>query len=173
MSARFILEYPNFSIIVPSLTAPAEPRRRLRRPTLAELGLLALATPVVASVRIALWVLPSAVIVRGVRRLSSRELASPSRREAHDIAWAVAASSRLIPRASCLTQAIAGVLVLHWHGYDSQLCIGAGRDPGGRFHAHAWLERRGVVLLGGGVLRELTRFPDLASTTRTSAAPSP
>jgi hypothetical protein len=132
--------------------------------------LLALATPVVAGVRVALWVLPSAVILRSVRRLSRRAPGSESRREAHEITWAVAAASRVVPRASCLTQAIAGVLLLRWHGYESQLCIGAGRDTAGRFHAHAWLERHGLVLLGGGVLRDLTRFPDLASTKNTPAA---
>jgi hypothetical protein len=155
---------------VSALTAPVEPRRRLRRPTLTELALLTLATPVVASIRIALWALPSAVIIRGVKRLSSRESASTNRRQAHEITWAVAAASRLIPRASCLTQAIAGVLLLHWHGYASQLCIGAGRNAAGRFQAHAWLERRGVVLLGGGVLHDLTRFPDLATGGQISTA---
>lgn len=135
-----------------------------RRYTGTQLRLLAVALPAVALTRLALWVLPSSTLVRAARRLESGTVARRPRVAVHDATWAIAAASRLVPRASCLTQALAGLLLLRRNGHDAQLCIGAGRDRRGEFRAHAWLEQGGRIILGGGDLSDLVRFPTLGST---------
>lgn len=129
----------------------------------AERGLLVAAVWRIALVRVALWVLPSGWIVRYVTRLSAKGAVRhrPSGR-IEGILWAVAAASRRIPDASCLTQAIVALLLLRRHGYSAQFCVGVAHDAGG-FRAHAWLERDGRVLIGR-MSQPFTRLPDLART---------
>lgn len=130
-------------------------------------ALLAAATTLVVAVRAALWLLPSGHIVRAVRRLTSapgRTAPGAGRVPATRVVWAVEAASRRVPRASCLTQAVAAHLLLRAHGWTSQLCLGVAREGHGGFRAHAWLEREGRILIGGEEARRLTRLPDLAST---------
>ena len=141
-----------------------------------EWRLLCSALPLVAVIRLALWLLPSRVIVRAVRaRAGDRGEADAVRPpappadarataqvDAATVTWAVEAASRCVPGATCLTQALAAQLLLRRNGYDARLCLGVARDGDGRFRAHAWLERRGRVLIGAGGMRELTRMPDLA-----------
>lgn len=144
----------------PSVSVPVNLRRRV---TLGELWLFAAALPVVATVRLALWVLPSRTILRIVRRLA---LASPAeathpRVPGSLIAWAVEAVSRRVPGATCLTQALAAKLLLRCFGQDAQLCLGVARAPDGTFRAHAWLERSGRPVLGGAGIQSLVRLPQL------------
>jgi hypothetical protein len=125
--------------------------------------LRALAT--VITVRAALWLLPSPTIVRSVSRLA----AGPEPRRARDVpldrlVWAIQAAARRVPGASCLTQAIAGLLLLRRHGYAARFCVGVARGAAGDVRAHAWLERDGkVVIGGGGGVQVFTRLPDLGA----------
>ncbi|HYD54489.1 MAG TPA: lasso peptide biosynthesis B2 protein [Gemmatimonadaceae bacterium] len=151
----------------PLVTAPGRPLvpwHRLRRLTGAELRLLLLALPTLALVRLALWGLPSTSIVRLTRRLEAGRARGRPRAAVRDVSWAVQRSARVVPGASCLTQAIAALLLLRAQGHDATLCIGAGRTAAGDFRAHAWLERDGRVVIGGGELHDFVRFPHLAST---------
>ena len=130
--------------------------------------LLMLALVVVAHVRVMLCVLPSRVSLRLVRRLAlldevARRGGAPS---AERVAWAVGAASRVVPRATCLTQAVAGQLLLRHYGYSAKLCLGVTRAEPGRFLAHAWLEREGRVVLGGAESAAFTRLPTLSTTFR-------
>jgi len=63
---------------------------------------------------------------------------------------AVKASSRFVPRATCLTQAMAARKMLLNHGYNANLRIGVLREDDD-LKAHAWLEKDGRVLIGGSV----------------------
>jgi hypothetical protein len=127
-----------------------------RRMLIAALGL-------VVCVRLALWMLPSRLIVRRVRALGFRSPRSGDRpANRATVTWAVEAASRRVPQATCLTQAVAAQLLLHRHGFPSKLCLGVARSNGEGFFAHAWLEQDGQVLLGGQGVRDLTRLPDLA-----------
>jgi hypothetical protein len=78
----------------------------------------------------------------GVRSRACR-LAVPSAQ----IAWAVGAAARFVPRATCLVRAIAAQRLLARYGYDSQVHIGVTKASGD-FQAHAWVERDGVVCVG-------------------------
>ena len=131
-------------------------------------GLLLLAAPVVIAVRIVLWVLPSATILRIVRRLGTMRAprARPSRPPAERVTWAVEAVSRRIPKATCLTQAVSAQLLLRQFGYDSNLCLGVARSPRGEFSAHAWLERDGSIVIGGAEAAVFTRLPALGVSDR-------
>jgi hypothetical protein len=76
-------------------------------------------------------------------------------------AWGVRNAARLVPGATCLTQALAAQFLLARAGHRSQIRIGVAKDPDGRFLAHAWLMSDGRVLLGG-TSRELQRYTALA-----------
>lgn len=133
-----------------------------------ERELVVLSLVLVAHVRAALCVLPSRFSLRLVRRLADLP-ARPSR--AHPpapvrIAWAIGAVSRLVPRATCLTQAIAGKLLLRFYGYESRLCLGVARTDAGRFFAHAWIEREDRILIGGPQSAAFTPLSPLGSVFR-------
>jgi hypothetical protein len=103
----------------------------------------------VAAFRLSLTVLP----YRWTRRLA--EGASGAGGDARprptrdELAWAVSAASRRIPRATCLTQALALQRLLGGAGYDATLRLGVARSDGGTLEAHAWLESGGRTVIGG------------------------
>lgn len=76
------------------------------------------------------------------------------------LAWAITAASRAVPRATCLTQALAGQALLAHHGHRSQVHLGVARGVDRRFEAHAWLTCAGRVVLGAA---EQGRFKPLAA----------
>ncbi len=126
-------------------------------------ALLVRALLTVSLYRAALSTLP----FRVVRSLAARRV-KPSRRaltrakRPEELTWAVAAASRRVPRASCLTQALALQEMLARAGLASDLHIGVAKSEDGRFEAHAWLEREGRVVIGGRVER-FTRLARVAS----------
>lgn len=130
----------------------------------AESRLLALALPLVAGVRLALWVLPSRTLLRWVRGLAvtPERAAGPQRPPTPVVVWAVEAAAKRIPRATCLTQAVAVQLLFRRYGYGAHLILGVGPSASG-VRAHAWVERDGRVLIGGPESQGLVRLPELAS----------
>jgi hypothetical protein len=82
--------------------------------------------------------------VAGPSRLGSRGL--PAGR----LERAVRLASRLVPRATCLTQALALNHLLARHGHASTVQIGV-RKHDGRFAAHAWVECSGGTLLSSAI----------------------
>jgi len=71
--------------------------------------------------------------------------------------WAVLAASRFIPRATCLTQALALHRLLSSYGYQSNVQFGV-RRADGRFAAHAWVEHEARLLL--------TKAPEIVQYVR-------
>ena len=59
----------------------------------------------------------------------------------------IVVSSRYVPRATCLVQALAGHILFSKYGYDTSIKIGV-LTENGEFEAHAWLEHDGSVVLG-------------------------
>lgn len=116
---------------------------------------------VVAAVRLALWVLP----FRWLRGFIERSLHGSSRpagaghRSVNGITWAVETTSRLVPRATCLTQALAARVLLAREGHASRVRLGVARMGKGDFKAHAWLEHGGQVVIGGAGMTGLTPLP--------------
>lgn len=148
------------------------PLRVHRRVTLGELGLFMTALPVVATVRLALWLLPSRTTLGLVRRIESvtrRDTGRP-RVSATRIVWAIEAVSRRIPKATCLTQALSAKLLLWCFGHQTQLCLGVARSSTGVFRAHAWLERDGRPVLGGAGVQTFVRLPELPDAARIASS---
>lgn len=74
---------------------------------------------------------------------------------AQRVARMVRNGARLIPRASCLTQALSAQILLSRAGIGSRLSFGVKTLKSDQpFAAHAWLECQGQVILGGEQMGE-------------------
>jgi hypothetical protein len=132
--------------------------RKLARLTPAERGLLLRALLAVCVFRVGLTVLP----FRWVERLAARPRARTNggaRPSVDQLAWAVSAASRRIPRATCLTQALALQSLLIGEGHEPTLRLGVAKTPVGDLEAHAWLEHGGRIVIGGPQSARFTPLP--------------
>jgi hypothetical protein len=147
--------------------------RRLATLPANERRLLLLALVLVTHVRVALCVLSSRFVLRIVRRLAVLPpLESRAGRPAPErIAWAIGAVSRVVPHATCLTQAVAGKLLLRHYGFESRLCLGVAKTSAGAFAAHAWIERERRILIGGAQSAAFSPLPPLSATFRREPSP--
>jgi hypothetical protein len=112
----------------------------------------------VATIRVALWVMPFKRLQRVVESWNSSE----HRRNdlpVGRLVWAVRAASRRIPTASCLTQSLALQCLLTGAGHRSEVRIGVTKDAESGFGAHAWVECAGQPLLSGP--EEVERYVQL------------
>jgi len=122
---------------------------RLRSLSGREMLFLARCLTVVGAVRLALT-FSSYNRVRGlVTRLDARRDASIG--DLRRVAWGVAAAARLVPGASCLTQALAGQYLLARQGSTSKISIGIEKGTGSELKAHAWLMSGNHIVLGGSI----------------------
>jgi hypothetical protein len=125
-----------------------------------ERWLLLRCVAIVAVIRVALWIAPFRVLLRVVDRGSRPVRGARSADEAAHIAEGVEIAGRLIPDATCLTQALAALLLMRRRGLDAELRLGVRRDGAGSVEAHAWIESAGRVLVGA---REARAFSPLTS----------
>lgn len=111
--------------------------------------------------RTVLWLLPFRTIRSYVARsVKEKQLQGPVPNYSPErIAWAVTHTSRFIPMATCLTQALSTQMLLSANGHPSDLRIGVARGQQGEFMAHAWIESNGRVVIGGST--NLLRFTPL------------
>lgn len=124
--------------------------------------LLLAAGGTVVLVRIGLWVLPFRRLQALVARRPGGTPHPQRPHSADDIAWAVSAAARMVPRASCLTQALAAKRLLERAGHSGELRIGVGKDESGAIIAHAWIEQGGRVLVGAHGVEQYTPLPSLS-----------
>jgi hypothetical protein len=119
-------------------------------------------------VRIGLWTMPFARMQTFAARLGTRRVSLRCKRlSPQQLTSLVSVVADYVPGASCLTQALVAEAILKRYGYEPVLRIGAGRDPGEAFVAHAWVECDGKVMIGDQPkLRQYATFSQLASTTR-------
>jgi hypothetical protein len=61
----------------------------------------------------------------------------------------VRVTSRFVPVANCLPQAMTTQILLGRYGHPATLRIGVGHNEAGNFQAHAWVESYGAVVIGG------------------------
>jgi hypothetical protein len=117
------------------------------------------AMPLVVAVRIALWVLPWRWTQAMTRRLSvARARRAPG--SVDDIVRAVVRAAGRVPRATCLTRAIAASVMLGRRGVAASIRFGVARDARGKFIAHAWVESEGRIVIGGSTSpRRYASFP--------------
>jgi len=123
---------------------------------LLRIGLLLWAT------RLGLWLLPLPTLRRLLSiLLPSKRIAETGSTTIEKIIWAVRVSTRYVPVATCLTQALVTQALLVQHGEPAVLQIGVAKDPSGNLIAHAWVENRGCIVIGDS--RELFRYTRLPS----------
>jgi hypothetical protein len=77
------------------------------------------------------------------------------------IVWSIVVARQYVPVATCLTQALAGQILLTQHGEPALLRIGVAKNEAGKLEAHAWVESRGRIVIGA--LPELVRYTPLPS----------
>jgi hypothetical protein len=107
--------------------------------------------------RLGLWLLPFKTLRSLLTKFTSRSKRNPAKIDT--IIWAVAVASRYVPVATCLTQALAGQLLLNQHEAPALLRIGVAKNEQGRFQAHAWVESQGRIVIGNSP--ELLHFTRL------------
>ncbi|TPI20565.1 lasso peptide biosynthesis B2 protein [Mesorhizobium sp. B4-1-1] len=110
---------------------------------------LARCLTVVSAVRFALTLSSYNRVRSLVMRLDAGRDASIA--DLRRVAWGVAAAARLVPGASCLTQALAGQYLLARQGSASRISIGIEKGTGSELKAHAWLMSGNHIVLGGSI----------------------
>jgi hypothetical protein len=104
--------------------------------------LLIRALLVVTVARIALWIGPVAI----ARRAAATAAIGRRTHAVEDLTRAITVVSRYVPKATCLTQALAVQALLTRCGHRSHVEIGVAKHS--RFEAHAWVMCNGKVVLG-------------------------
>lgn len=142
-----------------SLASRMPKLRKLLVLSWADRSLLLTAWVLVAMIRLGLGVLPfrdlRAILAR-VRTSGRPPTRSRQRLEAQ-VVWSVNAASEWVPKATCLTRALATQALLARYGQPALIHIGVAKDPDGRVEGHAWLEIEGKIVLGGGDVERFTR----------------
>jgi hypothetical protein len=116
--------------------------------------------PLVVAIRTALWLLPFGLLRSLLRHRAAVMLFPSLEVPVTRLAWAVQAASRVVPRATCLTQSLALQFLLRQRGRPAVIQIGVVRHER-NFFAHAWIECDGQVLLDDP--REVAQYKLLAS----------
>lgn len=109
--------------------------------------------------RLVTWILPFPL---GRRLLVGKRRAGRTTISGDQVTWAMHHAQRIIPRATCLPQAIAAEALLTRGGLPAHLQIGVKKTSDGKLTAHAWVESNGRIVVGN--LRDLgdyTRLPTL------------
>ncbi len=121
-------------------------------------------TFLVWAVRLGLWLLPFRSLASLLRRLvpATQEHVDQSQDFIERASQAVRMTSRLVPKATCLTQALATQVLVSRHGYDACLHIGVAKNGDERLEAHAWVVSNGRVVIGECAdLSHFTALPPL------------
>ncbi len=116
---------------------------------LGEKLLLARVLLLVVAFRIALWIVPASRI----RELAARPVkSSPSLAvfPPEHLAWAVRAAARRVPRATCLTQALALRRLLAKAGHAAEIRIGVAKGKDRELDSHACVVCHGRALVADG-----------------------
>jgi hypothetical protein len=114
------------------------------------------------AVRIALWLVPFRLVRRWLEGGGVEESREADAATRNRIGWAVRRTSRFVPGASCLTQALTTRVLLRGAGQPARVRIGVAKSVEGELQAHAWVESGGVIVVG--------KQPDLARFTPLSPA---
>ncbi len=113
---------------------------------------------IVGIARLSLWLLPVAT----ARRVVMATSVGPCEASPAQSVRAVKLVSGYLPRATCLTQAIAVQALLARIGHDSLVEIGVAKDAG-KFEAHAWVTCGDEIVIGGPDVARYSRLITLAS----------
>lgn len=101
------------------------------------------------AIRLGLWILP-------FRRLTKWTSSDAEIESGNEVDWeavsncvsAIRATSRIVPKANCLTQALATRVLLRRAGQKPLMKIGIDRESDRDLGAHAWIEVEGRIVIG-------------------------
>ena len=134
-------------------------RKFIRLPS-RDRAVLARTVVTLAAARLAIWTLP---FPASRRLLVGERKPGPPTLTREQVRWAMAHAQRIVPRATCLPQALAAESLLARGGIDAEMQIGVMKTPTGQLTAHAWVESNGRVVVGDlpGGLAAYTPLPTL------------
>lgn len=100
--------------------------------------------------RLGLWLLPFRVIKNLLSKISPVKFFT--KRDEPSVTNKIIRFTRLtsqyVPKASCLTQALAALVLIRLYGQNAELKFGFSISESEKFAAHAWLEMNGRIILG-------------------------
>ena len=130
--------------------------RKFRSLNPGERSLLLRTVLLVAFLRAALCLLPFVWLKDYLARRAAHHPIRPDI-PVSQFVWAVRTAAAYIPRATCLTQALATKYQLERSGRYARIHIGVAKENG-QLLAHAWLECEGEIVLGGTVADRYARL---------------
>lgn len=102
----------------------------------------------VIRIRIMLWMFHFSTVQNRVQKIACNYNSTPKNTiTMNRLRIMIMATSRYVPRATCLVQALAGYILFSKYGYSTSIKIGV-LTENGEFEAHAWLEHDEKVVLG-------------------------
>lgn len=108
-------------------------------------------------VRLGLWLLSYETLCRLVRKHNPSQNNAADVVQVKRIVRSVRKMSRYVPASTCLTKALAAIVLLERADQPANLVIGVAKSQVGDLEAHAWVECQGRVILGG-THAELSRY---------------
>jgi hypothetical protein len=117
--------------------------RKLARLSWGDLPVLTEALVLVSAIRLALWFIPFRYFTLAPRVAPCQD------GDTNRLRWAVLAAAAVVPKSTCLVRALAAQRLFALHGHVSRLHIGVAPSVEEGLAAHAWLEYRGDILVGG------------------------
>jgi hypothetical protein len=115
--------------------------QRFLRHTPVERRLLIRSYLLLLAVTVGLRLMPLVSLQQSIRRGARRARTHCDDRPLpFTVIWAVSATSRYLPRATCLARALVLQTLLDGHGWPSRLRVGFGRAADGSLAGHAWVE---------------------------------
>lgn len=125
-------------------------------------GILMRTVLTLGAARLATWFLPFPV---GRRLLVGKRRAVSPTLTGDRVRWAISRARRVVPKATCLPQALAAEALLTRGGLPAELLIGVKKTPSGKLAAHAWVVSDGRIVVGdlGRELASYTPLPTLPS----------
>jgi hypothetical protein len=121
-------------------------------------------------VRLGLWVLPFSTLRRWLPTVArfGRGWSRGCELSAERVGWAVAATARYVPAATCLVRALVADRLLGELSLPSEMRVGVAKDGRARMQAHAWIMSGPRVIVGGA---EVARFRTLQPRDTSLGAP--
>lgn len=124
----------------------------------AEQHLLIRAWILLGVIRLGLELFPFSTLRKLLDRLRPKLDSFKKEFSEKQLVWSVTVVSPYIPKTTCLAQALTAQLLLQQAGHQACLHIGVEEAEEGGIKAHAWVESKGRILIGGTDLNRYTHL---------------
>jgi hypothetical protein len=109
-------------------------------------------------IRLGLELVPFSTLRKLLDRLRPKLDSFKKEFSEEQLVWSVTVVSPYIPKTTCLAQALTAQLLLQQAGHQACLHIGVEEAEEGGIKAHAWVESKGRILIGGTDLNRYTHL---------------